>query len=99
MTFIVLYTNDGSRADSVHGFHAVTGIFDAVTTTRENLLVTGGVKIGEAFGELHFLTVDGNGAVGRLLALDGLWQIIGVDGEEPAHASVLVFQIAGSFVL
>ena len=72
MTFIIPCSNNHSGANGIHRFNTMARIFDTVTTTRQDFLITGGVQIGEAFGELHFLTIDGDGPVGRLLALHGL---------------------------
>ena len=99
MTFIILRTNDDGGTNSIHRLYAMAGIFDTVATASKDFLVAGGVQISEPFGELHFLTIDGNGTVGWLLAFDELWQIIGINGEKPAHASVLIFQIASGFIV
>jgi hypothetical protein len=46
------------------------------------------VKIGETFREFD-LAVHGDRAIRRLLALDLLGKIVGIDRQKPAHVGVL----------
>ena len=53
------------------------------------------MKIGKAFGKLHFLAIDRDRAIGGLFALHALWQIIAINRQEPAHIRALAFQETG----
>lgn len=94
VAFVILGATGCQAADGFDSFHAVPRILDAVALAIENGLVADGVQVSEAFGKLDFGTITGDRAVGRLHALDRVRQVVGVDGEEPAHARVLVLQIA-----
>ena len=82
-------------ANHVHRLNTVARIVQPVAATSQDLLVADLVQLGKAFGEFQLFTVDVDAAVGGLLALDLVRQVIGVNGEEPAYAGAFVFQVAG----
>ena len=87
-------------ADLIHNVDTTTRLFDAETTTRQNLLVALGVQLGEALAELKLLAIDGDGAESALLAFHGIRrQGVGIDAEEVTHTGTLQLQIAGHAVV
>ena len=85
-------------ADDVDGFDAVSSVVQAVTTAREDFAIAGGVQIGEAFAEFELIAADVNVAVGGFFSLHFGGHVFGVNGQEPAHASAFVLQIASGFL-
>ena len=74
-------------ADAMDDLDGGTGLIKAIAMAAEDVLVTGGVQVGEALGKLDCLTINADGAIGALpLGALGLRQVLWVDGEEPAHA-------------
>ena len=98
MDFALFAFDDLGGADDVDGFDAVAGVGQAVTSAREDFGVAGGVQVGKAFAEFELFTADVDVAVGGFFALHFGGQVVGVDGQEPAHAGAFVFQIACGFL-
>lgn len=94
MHFALLALDGRGAADHVDGLNAVARISEAITAAGQNLLVAHRMQVGEAFRELKLLAADVDVAEGRLLALHIGRQIVGVDGQEPAHTCALVFEVA-----
>ena len=74
-------------ADTMDDLDGGTGLIEAIAMAAKDVLVTGGMQVGEALGKLDCLTINADGAIGALpLGSLGLRQVLWVDGEEPAHA-------------
>jgi len=82
--------------DVVDGLDRLACIVDAEALTVEDVLITLGVQVREAGGEFHRGAVHGDGAVGALV-LGALLrrQVVGIDGQEPAHVRASEFEVAG----
>ena len=79
----------GGTADVADNLNAGAGFADTETAAGEYLFVAAGVQFGEALAELEFVAVDVEGAVGLLLALDGVGRQAGcVDAEEVAYTGL-----------
>src|SRR5206468_2102720 len=83
-------------ANDVDRLDAGTCVRQTEAMAGEDLPVADGVQVREPVGELHLFAVDGNIPVRRAFALDAFRQIVGVDGQEPAHSRPLVLQKTGS---
>ncbi len=98
MNFALLAINQLGGTDDVDGFDTVARVGQAITTTREDFAVAGGVQIGEAFAEFELFAADVDVTVGSFFSLHFVGQVVGVDRQEPAHAGAFVFQIACCFL-
>lgn len=83
-------------ADGGHGLDGDAIFFQAKALSRQNALVAAGVQVGETAGKLDFLAIHGNRPVGALaLGFLRLGHVLVIHRQKPAHAGVLVFQVAG----
>ena len=87
-------------ADFVDDVDAATRILQAEAVTRQDVLITLGMQLGEALAKLELLAVDHDGAIGALLPFHGIFgQGVGIDAEEITHTGAFQFQITGHTVV
>src|SRR5690554_4229536 len=90
---------DGGAAYGGHRRDRAAVFFQAEAAAGKNLFVAALVQIGETAGELDLRAVDRDRSPRSLAgSAHGLRYVVDVDREEPAHARVFVFQIAGGLL-
>lgn len=99
MTFIVTGGADHGGADDFYRFHTVSSILESISPSCQYFLVADGMEISEPLRKLHLFTIDSDRTIGWLFAFHHIWQIIGINGQEPANAGLFVFKIASRFIL
>ena len=78
-----------------YGFNGQTVFFQTKTPSSQNFLITDGMKVGKAAREFKLFPIYRNGSVCTLPGFEnGVWDIIHINGQEPAHARIFIFQIA-----
>ena len=96
--FALFALDDLGGADDVDGFDAVAGVGQTVATSRHDFTVAGSVQVGKPFTEFELFAADVDVAVGGFLAPYFGGQVLGINGQEPAHAGAFVLQIASGFL-
>ena len=86
----ILRRGDGGGANVVGELDGGTDIGDAKAIALQDFLIDAGVQIGEAFGKLYLLTIDGDRAEGGFATRDkGEREIGGINREKPADTGIL----------
>src|SRR4051812_48837213 len=92
---VSLEADGRGAADLRDGLDCRAAVGEAEAPARPDLLVAARVQLGEAVGELELAAVDGHGSEGSLATLaNGRRDVVELDGQEPAHAGVLVFEVS-----
>lgn len=96
---ITSFSNRIIIAYCVYYLDAVPGIFEPKAVAVEDFAVADGMQVGEAFGELDLLSVNGDAAVGGFSGGGGgLFQVVAVDAQIPSHPCMFQLQETGGTV-